>query len=270
MIFTGKLLGAIFGYWAGGLIGAIVGVIAGHLLIDARVRAMANPFGSNPKQARETFFRSSFQVMGHVAKADGRVSQHEIAAAEMVMARMRLDSTQRQRAIRHFEAGKSPDFDLNAEIARLKRDCGQASNPLRFFLEMQLQVAAADGEIDPAEERVLLNIGQLLGMSTDEMRRLLNFIRAQTRFSSGGQSSSSAGRRQAGPDQLQAAYDVLGVQANATDAEVKRAYRKLMSQHHPDKLSARGLPPEMMKVAEEKSQQITAAYDTIKQARKSA
>jgi len=72
-----------------------------------------------------------------------------------------------------------------------------------------------------------------------------------------GQSGKSA------QSQLDNAYKVLGVSTQASEKDVKNAYRKLMSQHHPDKLVAKGLPPEMMEVAKQKTQDIQGAYELI-------
>ncbi|MGB0734058.1 MAG: DnaJ domain-containing protein, partial [Pontibacterium sp.] len=103
---------------------------------------------------------------------------------------------------------------------------------------------------------------RLLALTEQEIAVLISRAKAQRSFhDEGGFVSPQA--------KLDDAYKVIGVEPEATDAEVKRAYRKLMSQHHPDKLVAKGLPEEMMQVAKEKSQEIQAAYELIKQSRKS-
>jgi DnaJ like chaperone protein len=130
-----------------------------------------------------------------------------------------------------------------------------------MFLEIQIQAAYADGVLDEREEDVLHNICSHLGISRFEYERLKIQYQAQQQF---------YGRSQYKADKslLDNAYDVLGVSASATDAVVKKAYRRLMSQHHPDKLVAKGLPEEMMIIATEKTQKIRKAYETIKETRK--
>ena len=135
---------------------------------------------------------------------------------------------------------------------------------MRMFLEIQLQAALADGKLDASERQILQHIFDLLGFSQQEFEHLLAMVMAARDYASGGWERATGSQR---VDVLKQAYGVLGVDASASDAEVKKAYRRLMSQHHPDKLVAKGLPEEMMKIATEKAQEIRAAYDQVKQAR---
>ncbi|MDD2843100.1 MAG: DnaJ domain-containing protein, partial [Tolumonas sp.] len=119
----------------------------------------------------------------------------------------------------------------------------------------------------------LLEVAELLGFSRWELEQLLAMAEAGFNFSHQGQqqqrySSSGAGHQQMpGRDRLRDAYAILGVSADVSDADAKKAYRKQMSQHHPDKLVAKGLPPEMMNMAKEKAQEIQQAWELIKEAR---
>ena len=122
-----------------------------------------------------------------------------------------------------------------------------------MFLQMQLAAVAADGEVHAEEHALLLRIARGLGLSEADVQRLEAALRG------GGRGPSR--------DDLAAAYATLGVQADASDSEVRQAYRRLMSENHPDKLAAKGLPESMRPVAEEKTRNITAAYDRIKTAR---
>lgn len=256
MNWIGKLLGAFFGYLVYGVIGAVVGLIIGHWF--DRGLANARGGGADRERIHDVFFRASFSVMGHVCKADGRVSAAEIQAAESVMARMRLSEEQRRRAIEAFQSGKAADFDLDATLDEFIAVCRRRLDLLRMFLEIQLQGALADGRIDDAERAVLLRIARRLGLSEADFQRLEALL-------TGGYRRSHA--RETGGDELAEAYRELGVDPKAEDAEVKRAYRKLMSEHHPDKLVSRGLPEEMVEVAKERTQEIQAAYETVKRSR---
>jgi len=256
-MWLGKILGALFGYlFTGHWLGVLVGVFIGHWFDNGRARArlMAGRY----RRVHETFFRSTFRVMGHVSKADGQVSRAEIRAAEAVMDRMQLRGEQRDRAIAAFSEGKDADFDLDAELDTFLRDCRGQAQLVRLFLEIQLQAALADGRIDEPERAILLDIARRLGVSEDDYERLEALL-------TGGYRRANAQQTQA--DELQEAYRELGVDPNADDSEVKRAYRKLMSEHHPDKLMSRGMPEEMINVAKERTQAIQSAYETIKQAR---
>lgn len=246
----------VFGYLAAGFWGAALGFVAGYWVDRARAAPRAGAGGATSLQ--HIFFETTFSVMGHLSKADGRVTQAEIGVAEALMARMSLSARARQEAIACFNRGKSDDFDLDAALDRFRRACRWQPNLVRVFLEIQLQTAFADGNVNPAERGLLLRIAERLGLTQQEFARLEALLRGWYTRGRG----TPADR-----DTLADAYDLLGVSKDAPDAEIKKAYRRLMNQHHPDKLAARGLPAEMMKVAEEKTVRIRAAYDTIREAR---
>ena len=132
-----------------------------------------------------------------------------------------------------------------------------------MFIEIQLQAAYADGTLDPAEQRLLLEICKRLGIPEFAFRRLERMIQAERHY---GRGTGGRSGRGAGPT-LNDAYAILNVKTDASDAEVKRAYRRLLSQHHPDKLVSKGLPEEMMKMATQKTHEIRQAYEQVKEAR---
>jgi DnaJ like chaperone protein len=256
MRWIGKLLGALAGYLIAGVWGILPGLLIGHLF-DRGLRGGAA--GVDRARVHAVFFRASFRVMGRVAKADGRVSEAEIAAAERVMAQMRLSPEQRREAVEHFRFGKSDEFDLDAELDEFLEVCRRRLNLLRIFLEIQLQAALADGELDAGERDVLRRISRRLGLSDADFDRLVAALESARQRARGG------GRQ--GPDELAQAYRELGISPEASDAEAKRAYRRLMSEHHPDKLVARGLPEEMAEVAKQRTQEIQAAWEVVRRAR---
>ena len=259
-MWIGKLVGALLGYLAGGLLGLVLGALVGHWFDRGLARAALGGLGlGNLAELRRAFFESTFAVMGHVAKADGRVSPAEIAAAEAAMSQMNLSAEQRREAIEHFNRGKQADFDLDAAVSRLVRATSGRGPLPRMFLEIQIQAALADGRIDAAEREALLRVARGLGLGEQDYARLEAFL-------AGGQRRARAAEGRGG-DVLAEAYQELGVSREASDAEVKRAYRRLMNEHHPDKLAARGLPEEMRRVAEERTREIRAAYDTVREAR---
>ena len=135
---------------------------------------------------------------------------------------------------------------------------------MRMFLQIQLNAALAEGALHPAERRIFERICLLFGVSEFEMRQYEQFIGAQQGYRG---PSGGAEPRTARHDPLGSAYQTLGVSPQATDADVKTAYRRLMKENHPDKLVARGLPEAMMKMAQEKVQQINVAYETVKRTR---
>jgi len=261
MSWWGKLLGGSFGYMLGGPLGALLGAAIGHKFDSgitnfSRFEKLRN---GNTERIQTAFFTTSFLVMGHLAKADGRVSESEIAQVKFIMDQMQLTPDQRKAAVALFNEGKSDDFDLHAVVGQFKRECGRRRNLEQMFIEIVITTAMADGKLDPVEHDILLSICKQLGFSELALNKIIQMLQAQQQYSTGGR-----GGKQARYKTIEDAYHVLGLESAASDGEVKKAYRKLMSQHHPDKLVSRGLPEEMLKIATEKTQDIKAAYDQIK------
>ena len=277
MRWGGKLFFGLIGYLIGGITGAVIGGLIGHFFDSVAMKMMAyNPFmpyqPGEQEQMRSVLLDTAFAIMGHLAKADGRVSEEEIAQAEVLMTRMQLDTAQRQQAIRQFQRGKDENFPLEQVVGEFRHATRYRKHMILMFLEMLLQTALADGVLHPSEEKVLMRVAQGLGVPEAQFRQVLAMLLAQARFSAGtGSAGAGQGYHSAGAapraDSVQQAYQVLGLQPGASDAEVKRAYRKLMSEHHPDKLAAKGVPEEMIRVATERSAEITTAYDLIKKSR---
>ena len=269
MVF-GKILGALFGFSFLGWFGLIIGGFIGHYFDKALSQdfsaGMGRVGGASQADTQHIFFRATFFFMGRLAKADGRVTATEIRWAEAVMAHMNFDAEQRRQAIGLFNEGKQSDEGWVEIIRELRRAARWRVDLIQMFVEIQVQAAFADGELNPAEQLLLQKACGLLGVSAQHFQAICQRVAAERAFS--GQQQGGPAGAQTRPDQLAQAYRLLGVGETASDAEVKRAYRKLMSQHHPDKLAAKGLPEEMMTLAKEKTQEIQAAYEAIKQARK--
>lgn len=267
MSWLGKVVGGAFGFLLGGPLGAVLGASVGHQF-DTGMEGMQGDIRlgrGDQHRVQMAFFTATFAVMGHLAKADGRVTEAEINLAKRVMDEMRLSGEMRNTAINLFRQGKQPGFPLYDVLDQFRRECHRRTQLIRMFMEIQIQAAYADGGLDRAEEAVLLKICAHLHVSRFEYETMKMQFQAQQRFYRYGGQSQRPGQAQASA--LDDAYTVLGVKSTASDAEVKKAYRRLMGQHHPDKLVAKGLPEEMMVLAKEKTQQIRKAYETIKAAR---
>jgi len=258
---TSILLGSIIGLFTGGPAGLVMGGLFGYFASRMLSKAMSN---YHPQQL---LFRATFAVMGKIAKADGRVSEHEIAFANAVMDQMKLVGEKRQEAIDQFTLGKDPDYDIGTLLRPLAKYLKYRPDVRMIFVEVQLQAAFADGEVSRDELTVIQQVCAFLQMTEQEVEILISRMRAQQSFHQQGEYGFSP---EQAAQRVAAAYQVLGVDESASDAEVKKAYRRLMSQHHPDKLLAKGLPEEMVQMAKEKSQEIQAAYEQVKKARKAA
>lgn len=261
MSWWGKVLGGAFGFAAGGPLGALLGIALGHHFdrgLDTSPALEEALDAPSMERLQTAFFSAVFSVMGHLCKADGRVSPAEIAMAESLMDRMNLGPDQRRAAIGLFKQGKAEDFPFDAVLAQFRREVGRQRDVARFFLELLYSAGFADGELGVAERAVLLEVGRRLDFGMIELAA----IEARARPAAG------RGRQHAPPERpLDAAYATLGVARTATNEEVKRAYRRLLSQHHPDKLVGHGVPEEMVVLANEKTREIKDAYRRIMESR---
>ncbi|EQA14831.1 co-chaperone DjlA [Glaesserella parasuis] len=279
MQFIGKILGFILGYkFFGGFFGGLLGLIIGHWG-DKKLHELGSVSSTMFGKAltrQSLFMQTTFAVLGHISKAKGRVTENDIQLARQLMANMKLDANNQQLAQKAFTLGKEANFPLRQVMQEFREACGQRRDLLRFFVEVQMQAALQDGNLDGNEQQILFTIAETLGMSRLQFEQMIAMVAAAQRFRSGyyqyeqqgsnqqGQYQGNYGgyQRSSGPS-LKDAYSILGVSESDDQTTVKRAYRKLMNEHHPDKLVAKGLPPEMMEVAKEKAQQIQAAYDLI-------
>ena len=256
MAWWGKIIGGTFGFMLGGPLGAMLGAALGHNF--DRGLKITDEFGGfaygDQERVQAAFFTATFSIMGHIAKADGKVSQAEIANAEAIMSRMQLDPQQRQAAIKLFDEGKAEDFPLDEVLVQFRKECHRRINLIQMFLEIQISTAFSDQKLHPAEKGILYRIADTLGFPRQQLDQLFHIA--------GGVPTPKTEKAA-----IQEAYEILGVAKNSSDAEVKKAYRRLMNQHHPDKLVSKGLPEEMIKLANEKTQQIKEAYDLIKKSR---
>ncbi|MCK5697137.1 MAG: co-chaperone DjlA [Gammaproteobacteria bacterium] len=258
----GKLLGAIIGFMIWGPLGLIITAIIGHKFIDKPLQRKHNEY------IQATFFSATFSIMGHIAKADGHVSKNEIKMAEQIMTHMKLDAEQKKEAIRLFNQGKQADFDMEVALLKFKRIAYRRTTLSQMFLEIQLHAALADGKIEASEQQIITYIAQQLGFSTRHLEQLMSLVKSNLGLGNNQYHYGQSGSYKNQSDLLQEAYEMLGVDKSDNDTDVKTAYRRLMNQHHPDKLVSKGLPEEMIQMATEKTQQIKAAYEYVKESRK--
>lgn len=266
-MYIGTILGVAIGLFTLGPLGAILGGAAGLMFDKGRQRSAWKLDPEQKQEIEQAFFNTVFPLMGILAKADGRVCEKEVDSTEKLIQSMRLEPEKRKEAIQLFQSGSKGEKELAPVVESFLSHCGSYKDLKQLLIVYLMTLAFADGELDPAEEKILETVAGKLGYSSLAFNHLLGMVKAQFHFDQRHQ-------RSAGPhtnrSSLAKAYEALGVESSATDAELKRAYRKLMSEYHPDKLAGQGVPEHVIKVATEKSQEIQSAYEVIKKARKAS
>ena len=255
MSWWSTVIGGAVGFMIGGPLGAMLGVaFAGNFSKRRANSGFNSNFGpGNQQRVQAAFFSGVFSVMGYISKADGKVSKSEIVLAQQVMQHMQLSEEMIQVAKDLFNQGKQADFKLDEVLEQFRVETHRRTHLIRMFLEIQIQAAYADGIFDNSEHNALKDIAQKLHFPLHELENLIQQFAA-----------SKNGSKQTS---VEDAYKILGAEESLDDKEIKRAYRRLLAQHHPDKLVAKGLPEEMQKLANEKTQEIISAYETIKKHR---
>ncbi|MDR5874136.1 co-chaperone DjlA [Halomonas sp. CUBES01] len=243
---------ALIGLAVGGPLGLLIGGGLGWWL-GRRIKRRLNVARM---RIQEGFLDSIFSVMGCLCQADGQVTDGELGVAEKLFDQMRLQGEQRARARAAFERGRADDFDLDAELASVNRLTRHQPVMRQVFLQVQLSAIAADGVLHDAEHAMILRVARGVGCSDAEVQQIEAMLH--------GAAANSQG---ASEEALKDAYRVLGVSEDASDADVKKAYRRLMSQNHPDKLAGKGLPESMREVAQARTSEISNAYERIQKSR---
>jgi DnaJ like chaperone protein len=260
-MFFGKVIGGLIGLAAGNVPGLILGVLFGHAFDRALVKAMRFGSPDNIERIKNNFFETTFLLLGYLAKVDGRISKSEIDHTEQIITQMGLGGDQRQRAIDLFRRGAAADFKMEPVVFAFLQTSGPQRQIQHTLLLFLISLAQADQGMEPAEHAALVRIAGVMGLGAAQLDQLLHMARAQEHFQYQGGRAAQRGTS------LDDAYTALGVDSGASDKELKRAYRQLMSENHPDKLIAKGVPEAMIKLATARAQEIQAAYEVIKKSR---
>lgn len=246
------LIGGGIGALIAGPFGAVIGAAIGSTLGNSGRGTIASGHGRlfEAQQRQALFFTAAYSMIGKLAKADGRLCEEEVAVIQRVSKEvMGLDPQTRQFAhniIRQSIDSRETFGDYAREFARL---FGHDQDMCTFMMSFLFEVAMADGELHAAEEKLLLEARTLFRINEAVYQSLYSrFVRHVAPSVSTAQH-----------------YAILGVSPDATQAEIKKAYRQKVAEYHPDKIESKGLPPEFMKFANDKMAEINAAYDALKQ-----
>ena len=231
----------------------------------------SNPFADQQQEHVEITdiaFRSFFQIAGYIAKSDGRISSEEIQLASQVMERLSLTIPLREIAVQCFNEGKSPGFNLARTLDQIQSRLGLNRVAGAVLFEAMVEMSEADG-LTEAKVQILYQYAQSVGIRAREAQEYIAQRNAGPYRQSSYRDTGNQSRTQTGTEQnsLSKAYKVLGVESSETDKKVKMAYRRLIQESHPDRLHAMNLPDFLMDAAHKKTQEIQAAWETVKQAR---
>ncbi|NIX76414.1 TerB family tellurite resistance protein [Microvirga terricola] len=233
----GKLGGAGIGLALGGPIGALLGGVAGHMLID-REGAI---FGRPP---RDVIFTTGLVALAaKMAKADGVVVDREIRAFEQII---EVSPSDRERVQRLFDLANKTTDGFEAYARQIGAEFKDEPALLEDVLDGLFHIAKADGAIHDAEYAYVKDVAAIFGFSDTEFERV----------------AARHVRRADDP------YLILKADRSFSDEELKRHYRKLVAENHPDREIARGLPPEAVKIATERLAIINAAWERLAAERK--
>jgi len=258
----GTLIGGGLGFVLGGPLGAIIGGALGSNVEINGGATRTQPGartgqrqpsgygrpGYNPLQAQQTFMIAMISLAAKVAKADGNVTSAEIKSFDnFLKTQLNMSSDERRVAARIFNEARDSHIPAD-EFARQIRQLllGQPSR-MRDLISLLMSIAMADGHLHPAEERLIKSIASTLGLGARDYDEAVGMFNPRAN--------------------LETSYSVLGLEAGASEDEVKKAYRKLAKEYHPDVVTNKGMGEDFKKFAAEKMRAVNSAYDAIKDER---
>jgi DnaJ like chaperone protein len=265
----GKLIGACFGYLTFGSIGALLGILIGNIFDKGLTQHFLRPhwllFAEKNQAFQTLFFKATFQIMGHLAKAKGRITEEDIAHARHLMNEFRLTKEKAGLAIQYFNDGKQSDFNMTPLLIALRQHTQYKAILLHLFIDIQYRFTFSSGANEKQIQVFNDMLSQLGFRQLHQQYRFYDEFSTQYRQEQAYQRTYRHKHTQqaSSPSYLTHAYALLNISSDASKQQVKRAYRQLMSKHHPDKLIAQGLPETMIKMATEKTQAIQKAYESI-------
>ena len=252
MWWPSTVIGAGAGFAIASIPGALLGALLGQAM-DRRLRLqnwddVRERLGGRPALRDEELL---FVLLGRLAKSDGRVVEGHIQQARQEMTRLAMAEPARLRAIAAFNRGKSGKDRLVRYLHRLKQQPHAAEGALRACCRM----AWADGKAGHRERQLLLEWGRELGLTRKQILVLALEYEPRSVIPEGGTMTYAAALR------------LLGIEADTDVEQVKQAYRRLVSKHHPDKLAGSGASEARVREATERTRELHQAYAMVRKRR---
>lgn len=266
----GSLFGGAVGFALGGPLGAIAGAALGHGL-SGGISGLSGVSGgtriaTNKDRAQATYFISVFSMLAKMARADGVVTEDEIRITESFMANeLALDADSQKAAVQIFRTAKDSPLRFDEFAWQFYHLFATDEELLLSMLDLLTRVAMADGVLAPGEKQILEEAATIFHLDPHAAAHV--FAQHGAAAAGAGRSRAEEAPRSARPSPSRRAYDVLGVDAEVSNEDLKSRYRKLVTENHPDKIMAKGLPEEFVKFAEQRFREIQEAYETIKKER---
>lgn len=262
-------IGETFGFLTFGPLGAIWGRVIGKSFDEIfqqqsniKKPGYSKPIkddrrqkGSANRELNVTFFNCLFLIMGKTLQKCRLIRKSELKQLHIVMDHMRLSVDLRLDAINQFYKGQQSDFSYEDTLKILTEICHRRVNLTRMFIEILLQSIHKNGEFIEDGKKEIYIIAKYLGIEIQELKQIKSLVDSYNKHLI---------KKRGNPAfELRNAYDVLGLERNCNKEDLKKQYKKLMNQHHPDKLTSKGFPQELCLIATEKTQEIKNAYELI-------
>lgn len=244
----GKIVGGTIGLFIGGPLGAVAGAVFGHAYdVNSEMQQIEGPASVSPREtAQFTFFVATFSMLAKMARADGPVTAEEVDSVERFMARdLNLDPESRRIGLNIFQTALDAPESFGDFAEQFYAHFHHRPELLDLLLDILIRTAVADGRLHPAEDRLIEEAGRIFRFGPGQLRRL------KARYHS----------------DVDRYYAILGCEPGDGDEEIKRQYRRKVSEFHPDKIAGKGLPEEFTRFAEEKFREIQEAWDAIREQR---